>query len=104
MHCFSGSEGWLNYVLDRGLYIGFAGNITYKSAKDLRELAKKVPLNRLLLETDAPYLSPEGKRGTRNESTNVRITAEFVADWLKIPLVELEEKTTENVKKLFKIK
>jgi TatD DNase family protein len=103
MHCFSGSVEWLEYVLERGFYIGFDGNVTYKSAENLRELAKRVPIERLLLETDSPYLPPEGKRGTRNESANVRITAEFLAKLRGETMEELVVATTQNAKELFGI-
>ncbi len=103
MHCFSGSQDWLEYVLARGFCVGFDGNVTYKSAGELRELARRVPLTRLLLETDSPYLPPEGKRGTRNESANVRITAEFLAQLRGESLEELVTVTTQNAKNLFGI-
>lgn len=103
LHCFSGSGEWLDYVLARGFYIGFDGNVTYKSAEDLRELARAVPLERLVLETDAPYLPPTGKRGERNESANVRITAEFLARLRGESEAELMKATTANARKLYGI-
>ena len=103
-HCFSGSVAWLEYVLSRGGYVGFDGNVTYKSSGALRELVKRVPLERLLLETDAPYLPPEGKRGERNESANARITAEFLAKLRGEEIETLLEATTENARECYGIK
>ncbi len=103
MHCFSGSIEWLDYVLSRGFYVGFDGNITYKNAENLRELALRVPLDRLLLETDSPYLPPTGHRGERNEPGNVRITAEFLAKLRNESLDTLIQMTTQNARALYKI-
>lgn len=100
-HCFSGSPEWLDYVLSRGFYVGFDGNVTYKSAGDLRELALLVPLERLLLETDSPYLPPEGMRGQRNEPGNVRITAMAIAKLRGVSLESLAQTTGENARRLF---
>lgn len=102
-HCFSGSHDWLSYVLSRGFYVGFDGNVTYKNAENLRELARMVPRERLLLETDSPYLPPEGKRGERNESANVRMTAQFLATLRGESLELLIESTTKNARELFGI-
>lgn len=100
-HCFGGSEEMLKFVLDRGFYVSFAGNITYKSADNLRGLVKKVPLNRLLLETDSPLLAPEGLRGTVNQPKNVKIIARFIAEVLEVPETALVEQTTKNSLCLF---
>lgn len=102
-HCFGEDEEFLKYVLDRGYYVSFAGNVTYKNAERLRELAKRVPRERLLLETDAPYLAPESKRGSRNEPVNVRIIGEFLADYLGIAAEELFWQTERNTRELFKL-
>ena len=85
-HCWAGDQTMLTWALDKGFYISFCGNLTYKSAGNLREMIKKVPLERLLLETDAPYLSPEPKRGTLNEPANVKITAEYIAKLLDVSI------------------
>ncbi len=103
MHCFSGSNEWLDYVLSRGFFVGFDGNVTYKSASNLRELAKRVPLERLLLESDSPYLPPEGKRGERNESANVKIIAAFLAELRGEKSEELILQTSKNAKELYGI-
>ncbi|GAB4026268.1 MAG: hypothetical protein Fur0011_1290 [Candidatus Microgenomates bacterium] len=103
MHCFSGSVEWLEYVLERGLYVGFDGNVTYKNADNLRELAKRVPIERLLLETDSPYLPPTGRRGERNEPCNVRITAEFLANLRGESINTLIEMTSNNARELYNL-
>lgn len=103
MHCFSGSREWLVYILERGFYVGFDGNVTYKNAENLRELARLVPIERLLLETDSPYLPPMGKRGERNEPGNVRITAEFLANLRGESIESLIAATTINARTLYKL-
>lgn len=100
-HCWAGDEEMLSWALDKGFYVSFCGNITFKSASNLREMVLKVPLNRLLLETDAPYLSPEPKRGSLNEPANVKITAGYIAKLLDVSITELDRITTENAKCLF---
>ncbi len=100
-HCFAGSPEFLDLVLSMGFYISFCGNITYKSAGELRLLLQKVPLDRLLLETDSPYLPPEPLRGTVNGPVNVKIIAEFIAHELSMPPQELAEITTKNAKCLY---
>lgn len=100
-HCWAGSEEFLAEVLKKGFYVSFCGNITYKSAGDLRELIKKVPPDRLLLETDSPYLAPEGRRGSVNEPSNVKILAEYIAELLEVPFSTLINQTTKNAKCLY---
>ena len=95
-HCFGESSEFLDYVLSRGFYVSFCCNVTYKNANNLRELLRKVPLDRLLLETDSPYLPPADKRGTVNEPKNVKILAEFEASLLKVPVDTLTLQTTNN--------
>ena len=102
-HCFTGTHEFLDYILGLGFYVGFDGNITYPSNHDLRELVKLVPSDRLLLETDSPYLPPQGKRGERNEPANVRITAQIIADLRGVSLKVLGEQTTANAKRLFNL-
>lgn len=103
VHCFSGSKGFLDACLALGLYISFTCNITYKKSEDLRDLVRYVPIDRVLLETDCPYLSPEGSRGKRNEPANVKILAEFIAGLRNCSIEEVAQRTTENAKRLFKI-
>lgn len=102
-HCWSGNKEFLEYVIEKGFYVGFCGNVTYPSNKKLQEMVKSVPINRLLLETDSPYLSPQGKRGKRNEPINVKITAEFLADSKGVSVTSLINETGDNAKSLFRI-
>ena len=79
LHCFNAHEGLLEAGLELGWYVSFAGNLTYKSAKNLQAAARTIPEDRLLVETDSPYLSPEPRRGRPNVPGNVRYTAAFLA-------------------------
>jgi TatD DNase family protein len=101
VHCFSGDEGFLTDSLNRGFFISYTCNITYKKAEALRQLVKITPLDRLLLETDAPFLSPEGYRGKRNEPSYVKKLAEEISGIKEIAVEELAKITTENAKKFF---
>ncbi len=100
-HCWAGGKSFLKMVLDKGFYVSFCGNITYKSAENLKQLIKLVPLDRLLLETDSPYLSPEPRRGSFNEPANVTILAEYIANLLGSPIETLINQTTVNAKCLY---
>jgi TatD DNase family protein len=103
MHCFSGDMEFAKKCLDLGFYISFAGNITYKKSV-LTEPVKYVPLDRIFLETDCPFLSPEPFRGKRNEPARVSLVAEKVAGLKGVEKSKVEEQTSENVIKLFKLK
>lgn len=103
VHCFSSGFEFLEEALRLGFFISFTGNITYKKADSLREMAKLVPLDRLMLETDAPYLSPEGFRGKRNEPMQIKLLAEFVAEIRGLTFDEIAKKTTENALGFFGI-
>lgn len=100
-HCFSGNQQFLNQVLEMGFYVGFDGNLTFKNAQNLQEVAKIAPLEKILLETDSPYLTPEPLRGLRNEPKNVKITAEFLARLKDISFTKVCQITTENAQKVF---
>jgi len=100
-HCFGESPEFLGFILEKGFYVSFCGNITYKSADHLRQLARQVPLGRLLLETDSPYLAPEVGRNRPNEPANVKIIAEYIANLLDVPLETLINQTSTNAKCLF---
>lgn len=100
-HCFSGDQNFLEAILEMGFYVGFDGNITYKSAKNLRERVNEAPLEKLLLETDCPYLPPEPFRGLRNEPKNVRIIAQAVAEIKALSLTQIEKYSTQNAQNLF---
>lgn len=101
MHCFTESWGVARQALDLGFYISFSGIVTFKSAADLREVARQVPLDRLLVETDSPYLAPIPYRGKRNEPAYVRHVADLIADLRGLPVKAIDEATTENFFRLF---
>ncbi len=103
IHCFTGTEKLLKGALELGFYISFSGIVTYKNASELRELAKKVPLDRLLVETDSPYLAPVPKRGRKNMPPYVFFTLKFLSEWLGVALEKLEGITTGNAARLFGI-
>lgn len=103
LHSFSGSVEMARQLLARGWYISFSGPITYKNARSLREVAEGVPLDRILIETDAPYLPPEPHRGKINFSGYLPFTAKAVADAKGCSLHEIALHTTENAKTLFRI-
>jgi len=102
MHCFAEDWNIAKQALDIGFYISFSGIVTFKSAKSVQEVAQKAPLDRILVETDAPYLAPVPYRGKTNEPAFVRHTAEHVAALRGISLEELAEATTNNFYTLFK--
>ncbi len=104
IHCFSGSWEIAKEYLKMGYYISFAGPVTFKKAPKLQEAAVNVPLDRLLIETDSPYLSPEPMRGRRNEPTHVRYVAEKIAALRGLPVEELAEITTRNAMAAYRIK
>lgn len=103
MHSFCGDAATAKECLELGLYISISGMVTYKKNDSLRAVVADVPLDRLLVETDAPYLSPVPKRGKRNEPANVVHTAECIALARGIPLEELAAATTRNARALFGI-
>ncbi len=103
MHCFSGDRDMAERALAMGLYISFAGPVTFKNASQLREIAKIIPDECLLVETDAPYLAPVPVRGKRNEPAFVVHTARFLAELRGVSLEDLDRITTINAKRLFHI-
>ncbi|HOU35744.1 MAG TPA: TatD family hydrolase [Candidatus Omnitrophota bacterium] len=103
VHCFSGDGGFLRSCLDMGFYVSFTCNITYKKSQPLRDLVRLVPLDRLCLETDAPYLSPEGFRGKRNEPMHVHTLAQAIAGLRGISFEEVCRVTTQNALRFFSI-
>lgn len=104
MHCFSGSVEMLKEVMKLGMSISLGGTVTFKNARVPVEVAAAVPLDRLLLETDAPYLSPVPFRGKRNDSTKIAYTADRIAEIRGMDAQELIDITTENAKRLYGIK
>lgn len=104
MHSFhNGTDEQIDRVLDMGFYVSLAGVITFKNAKRPKEVAQYVPLNRLVVETDAPYLTPHPYRGKRNEPKLVRLVAEELAELRGISIEEVEKATTENAKRIYNI-
>jgi TatD DNase family protein len=103
MHSFTGDAGTAQACLDMGLFISFAGMVTYKNAQNLRDVAARVPLDRLLIETDSPYLAPVPVRGRRNEPAFVVHTAACLADVHGVAVETIAERTTANARLLFQI-
>lgn len=103
MHCFSGDRKLLERVLETGLFISFTCNLTFKNAKSLREVARHVPVERLLLETDAPFLAPQAHRGKRNEPAYITELRDVLSELLGLSKDEIEEITTDNAVRLFGI-
>jgi TatD DNase family protein len=102
MHCFTETWDVAKSALDMGFHISLSGIVTFKSASDLKDVARRVPLGRLLIETDSPYLAPVPHRGRRNEPAYVRHVAEEIASLRGIPLAEVAEATTRNFFELFR--
>jgi TatD DNase family protein len=102
-HSFTASQRELDQILDRGLYVGLNGIVTFSKIDSQLNAAKAVPLDRLLLETDAPFLSPVPKRGQTNEPANVKYIAQFLSDLRGESIELLSDATTKNTKKLFAV-
>jgi TatD DNase family protein len=102
LHCFTGGRDLALRGVELGLYVSFSGVLSFKNSADLRAVAAEIPLDRLLVETDAPYLAPVPKRGKRNEPAFVRHTAKVLADVKGISEAELARATSENFFQLFK--
>lgn len=103
MHCFSGSVEIAKECMEMNFYISLGGPVTFKNAKKPKEVAKEIPLDKLLIETDCPYLAPHPYRGKRNEPAYVKLVAEQIAELKGISLADVAKKTTENAKKIFDI-
>ena len=104
VHCFSYSKEMARQFLDMGFYIGIGGVVTFKNAKTLKEVAAYTPLDRIVLETDCPYLSPEPNRGKRNSSLNLNYVAEALSQIKGINKEELIAVTEENARQLYRMK
>ena len=102
-HCFAGSVEMARELVDMGWYLSFNGAATFKNARKAPEVIRAVPMERLMIETDAPYLTPVPYRGRRNDSTYVRLVAEKLAEWKGVPVEQLARATLENGKRLFRI-
>lgn len=103
MHCFTESLEVAKAAMDMGFYISFSGIVTFKSAKDLQETCRQVPLDRMLIETDSPYLAPIPFRGKTNEPAWVSHVGKFIADLKGVPVEQLGNQTTENFYECFHI-
>ena len=102
-HCCQLNQELVRQALELGYYISFAGPITFKNSKNAPDVVKMVPLDRILIETDSPYLSPEPNRGKRNDCRNVKYVAQKIADIKEISLEEVAKKTYENAMRIFEI-
>lgn len=103
MHCFSGSPETAKECVEMNFYISLGGPVTFKNAKKPKEVAEAIPLEKLLIETDCPYLAPHPYRGKRNEPSYVKLVAEQIAEIKGISFKEVAEATTANAKKIFGI-
>jgi len=102
-HCCQLNQEMIRQAIELGYYISFAGPITFKNAKNAEECVKMVPINRILIETDSPYLSPEPNRGKRNDSRNVKFVAQKIAEIKQLTLDEIAKITYENAMRIFEI-
>jgi TatD DNase family protein len=103
VHCFNASKEILCEIMDMGFYVSYGGAVTFKNANGLLECVKNTPLDRLMLETDCPYMTPVPYRGTTNFPKYIPIVAQKISELKNIPIKEIEEITTKNAKKFFKI-
>ncbi len=101
LHCFSGGSVMARQAIDLGFYISVAGNITFPNARTLREVVRALPLGHILVETDAPYLAPQPRRGRRNEPAFVALTGAHLAELLNLDLAVLQETVRQNSRALF---
>ena len=103
LHSFSGDWAMAQAALDMGFYLGFTGPVTFKKADDLREIVRQTPLERILIETDAPYLAPEPYRGKRNESAYVALVAARIAEVKGVDTAVIAQQTSANAGRLFRL-
>lgn len=103
LHCYTGTLEFARRAMDEGFYVSFSGIVTFKGSRDLRDVARGVPIDRLMVETDAPFLAPEGHRGKRNEPLWVRVVGETLAELHERPVEEIATRTTENTRRLFRL-
>lgn len=103
LHCFTGTMEDAKKLIEREWLISFSGILTFKKSYELREIAKKTPLENILIETDAPYLAPQSMRGKKNEPSFILETAHMITELKSLPLKEVLEKTTQNADALFKL-
>ncbi len=105
IHCYNGDKKVLDWAIRNGFHISLAGNVTYKNAGEIRDMLKFIPLDKILIETDSPFLTPSAMRGKvkNNEPAFVKYTFSFIADFLKIAENELADMLEKNVKSVFNI-
>ena len=103
IHCFTGSKGFLKELIPLGFYFSISGVVTFKNSDDLRETVKDIPMDRLLIETDSPYLTPDPHRGKTNDPSYIVHTLEYLAKLFKLSPNEIQLTTTNNFKNLFNI-
>ena len=104
IHCFSYSTEMAKVYLDMGYYLGIGGVVTFKNSKKLKEVVKMTPLERIVLETDCPYLTPEPHRGKRNDSSYLKHVVECISELKNISAEEIISTTTENARKMYRLK
>ena len=103
LHCYSEDWSYAQEALEIELYISFAGNVTYRNARNLHDTAKNMPLERMLIESESPFMVPSAYRGKRNRPSYLPETARFIAELREIPLEELTEQIYQNTRRLFNI-
>lgn len=103
LHCFTGTMKEAEKALERNWMISFSGIITFKRSEELRAIAKEIPINHILIETDTPYLAPQSMRGKRNEPSFIHETAQTIANVKGIPLEEVAQMTSKNAKRFFNL-
>ena len=103
VHCFSGSAEMAREIVSLGMYIGIGGAVTFKNAKKILKVAESIPLDRLLLETDAPYMAPEPHRGKRNDSSLIPHAAAKIAELRGVTTREVLKASNQNIRRLFRL-
>jgi TatD DNase family protein len=103
IHCFSGDYEMARACMDMGFYISIPGSITFKKAESFRDIVKRIPLESLMIETDAPFITPEPFRGKRNEPSYVRYTAQKLAEVKNVSFEKVSEVTTENALRVYRL-
>jgi TatD DNase family protein len=103
LHCYTGSLDFARRAMEHGFYVSFSGIVTFRNSQDLREVARGVPLDRLMVETDAPFLAPQGHRGKRNEPVWVAIVGQTLAELHGLPVDEIAARTTTNARAFYRL-
>jgi TatD DNase family protein len=103
LHCYTGTLEFARRAMDAGFFVSFSGIVTFKASNALRDVARGIPLDRLMVETDAPFLAPQGHRGKRNEPLWVAVVGETLAELHDCALEEIAERTTANTRRLFRL-